>query len=516
MNFTNRLEPGGLLIAMSGFGITRLFVAETLRIDAAIPFLIAGLLPLVVGLGLSVYGVVLAIGPFDPDYVNTIARWHVLGITAMAVVFGITAIDQLLRTGAITVGRDAPLLVANVLLGGAIGGTLTGVQSGRALRQQREIRRSANRALLVNRLLQHEVVNAITIIGGHTDVLSSAEGDRPESTAAIRRAIDRIRDTIEEVGVVARDADQSARTDLERIVRAEVATIREEHDVDVDLAVDAEDTTIVGDDRLSLVVRELLANAATHGDSPSVAISERLHALELTVADGGPGLPPRQRSLLETGAFPEFDDPSAGFGLQIIRLLVTQFGGTIRVSTGGSGDGCTEIAVAFPRTERERIRPESIGLGVSTLIGALVAGLSGGVAMGAYFQFTAGILPVIGSLYGIESPLVGWITHLFHSAIFGLLFAAGIGAPRLRRYASGPVGSGVLGLLWGAVLWLVAAGILMPLWLGLLGIPAPVPNLSVIGLVAHAIWGIVMGVTHRLVSDADPARLLHQFRRRMR
>ncbi|WP_435186497.1 ATP-binding protein [Halobellus sp. EA9] len=516
MNVTDRLEPGGLLIAISGFGVTRFFVAETLRTDAALPFLVAGLLPLVVGLGLSVYGVVLTVGPFESDYVNTVARWHVLGVAAMAVVFGITAVDQLLRTGAITVGREAPLLVANVLLGGAIGGTLTGVQSGRAFRQQQEIQRSANRALLVNRLLQHEVVNAITIIGGHTDVLSSTEGGRPASTAAIQRAIDRIRNTIEEVGVVARDADRSTRTDLERIVRAEVEAIREAYDVDPELAVDAEDTTIVGDDRLSLVVRELLTNAATHGDAPSITITERLHALELTVADDGPGLPQRQRSLLETGQFPEFDDPSAGFGLQIIRLLVTQFGGTIRVSSGESGDGRTEIAVAFPRTERERIRPESIGLGVSTLIGAIVAGLVGGVAMGAYFQLTAGVLPVIGSLYGIESPLVGWITHLFHSAIFGLLFAAGVAAPGLRRYASWPGGSGVLGLLWGVVLWLVAAGILMPLWLQLLGIPAALPNLSVIGLVAHAIWGTVMGITHPLVSGADPARVLHRVRRWLR
>jgi signal transduction histidine kinase len=510
MSFRNRLEPEALLVAFSGFGITRLFVAETLRIDAALPFLIAGLLPLVVGLGLCLYGVALAVGPFAPAYVRTVARWHLLGVATMAAIFGITAVDQLLRTGVVTVGQDAPLLFANVLLGGAVGGTLTGIQSGRSLRQQREIRRSANRALLVNRLLQHEVINSITIIGGHADVLQNTDGDRPESTAAIRRAVDRIRETVDEVGIVARDAEGSDRSDLEQIIRTEVAALREEHDVDPDIVIDAEDTTTVGDDRLSLVVRELLTNAVTHGASPTVTVRERANALELTVGNDGPGLPPGQRTLLESGEFPEFDDPSAGFGLQIIRLLVTQFGGDIRVASGDDGTDRTRITVALPRTEREQLRPETIGLGISTVIGAIVAGVLGGIAMGAYFQSATGVLPVIGSLYGIESPLVGWITHLFHSAIFGLFFAAGTATPAIRRFASGPLRSAALGVLWGVVLWFVAAGVLMPLWLGVLGIPAPVPNLSVNGFVAHVLWGAVMGFSYRVVSAASPGRLVPQ------
>jgi two-component system OmpR family sensor kinase len=141
VRLSQRVRVGGLVVALSGFAITRLFVVEALQVDAAVPFLIAGVVPLVVGLALTVYGVALALGPFTSDYVNTVARWHVLGVGAMLVVFAITGLEGLLTGDGFRLGNDAPLLVANVLLGGAVGGTLTGVRSGRTVQQRREIRR---------------------------------------------------------------------------------------------------------------------------------------------------------------------------------------------------------------------------------------------------------------------------------------------------------------------------------------------------------------------------------------
>ena len=116
--------------------------------------------------------------------------------------------------------------------------------------------------------------------------------------------------------------------------------------------------------------------------------------------------------------------------------------------------------------------------------------------MGIFFQLSTGLLPVIGSLYGIPNPIVGWITHLFHSAVFGLLFAAICAEPRIDRYVSGPASAGGLGLAWGIVLWAIAAGVLMPAWLSLLGASAQLPNLSLAGLVGHALWGVILGITY--------------------
>jgi hypothetical protein len=40
----------------------------------------------------------------------------------------------------------------------------------------------------------------------------------------------------------------------------------------------------------------------------------------------------------------------------------------------------------------------------------------------------------------------------------------------------------------------VAAGIIAPVWLRLLGNPAPIPNLSISLLWAHLTWGLTLGV----------------------
>jgi hypothetical protein len=42
----------------------------------------------------------------------------------------------------------------------------------------------------------------------------------------------------------------------------------------------------------------------------------------------------------------------------------------------------------------------------------------------------------------------------------------------------------------------------MPVWLRLLGIAVPVPNLTLTGFVAHVLRGAVLGVSYRWVSDA--------------
>ncbi len=496
VKLSGRVQYGGLVVALSSFGVTRLFVVEALQVDVALPFLIAGLVPLVVGLALTVYGVTLALGPFTSRYVNTVARWHLLGVGAMVVVFAVTALEGVFRGDGFRLGNGAPLLVANVLLGGAIGGTLTGIRSGKTVTQRREIRRSANQALLVNRLLKHEVLNAATIVDGYAKMIEDGDGDRDDSVIAIREAVGRIKSTVDEVGTMAERGDRSRRVDAAAVAR-EVVDSLGPVPTSVDVSIDAESTTVTADERLAIVVRELLQNAVAHGGgSVALDVREAAHSLELSVVDDGGGLPAAQRALLEEGTFPEFDDPTAGFGLQFVRLLVVQFGGEIDVQVDGDESLGTRITVRLPRTQGRVASPRSVGLGTPDVMRAMLAGVTGGVAMGLFYAATTGLLPVIGSLYGLESPLVGWITHLFHSAVFGLLFAAVCVATRVDRLASGVLRATVLGLGWGLVLWVVGAGLLMPAWLGLVGAVPGTPRFSTAALIGHALWGVVLGVVY--------------------
>jgi len=112
-------------------------------------------------------------------------------------------------------------------------------------------------------------------------------------------------------------------------------------------------------------------------------------------------------------------------------------------------------------------------------------------------------MPVVGALYGVSHVGVGWVTHLFHSIIFGLLFAAGCRVVDIERYISSVSKVALVGLGWGVVLWFVAAGFVMPAWLVAIGEPATLPTLELGRLIAHSLWGVTLGVSYSLLGHSS-------------
>jgi signal transduction histidine kinase len=496
---------GGVVVALFGFVITRLFVAEALRFDSGLAFLVAGIVPLVVGLGVSVYGVAIAIGAFSRAYANTVARWCVMGTGGMVLIVAVTAAGTALREESIWTlfVLDSRLLVANVLLGGAVGGLLIGDRTAVNNDQRRELERRANRARLVNRLLRHEVINAVTVVQGYTEQFEADE-DQAETAAAIRTAAERIHSTVEEIGAIAEERDELEQIDVTARTEREVERLRSRRP-EATVRLRTTEATAPADERFGRVVRELLTNAVENGTAPvvAVAVDATGPTVDVSVADDGPGLPAEQRALLEAGEFPEYDDPTAGFGLQIVRLLVVRYGGEVTVSDEGPDGPGTTVTVTLPWSEPEETIATAVSVTFPNLCRSVIAGAVAGIAMGVFFQLQTGLLPVIGALYGVANPVVGWVTHLFHSVVFALLFAAICSRSVVQRYRTGVFRAGVLGVLWGVTLWLLAAGVLMPVWLSLVGFPTTLPNLSGLGLVGHGLWGVVLGVGYWSLQGID-------------
>lgn len=97
------------------------------------------------------------------------------------------------------------------------------------------------------------------------------------------------------------------------------------------------------------------------------------------------------------------------------------------------------------------------------LAGGIVGGLVGGAAMGA--MITMMMQPVIEvaipALYGLAPPpngLAGWIVHMGHSAVLGVVFAA-IMVTAVGRYADSVGANAVAGIVYGIVLWAVLAAL---------------------------------------------------------
>jgi uncharacterized membrane protein YagU involved in acid resistance len=126
-------------------------------------------------------------------------------------------------------------------------------------------------------------------------------------------------------------------------------------------------------------------------------------------------------------------------------------------------------------------------------LGAMLSGLVAGIVFGLLLQ-DGGSMTTIASLVGMSSVAAGWVVHILISVVFALGFAAVVSVERLTRFADRWSGGVVTGATYGVVLWVVAAGVLMPLWLAAVGAVAPaIPNLSLESLAGHVLYGAVLG-----------------------
>lgn len=127
----------------------------------------------------------------------------------------------------------------------------------------------------------------------------------------------------------------------------------------------------------------------------------------------------------------------------------------------------------------------------------VVGGIAGATVMAVLISvMNAAVLEgAIPALYGLSGGIAGWVVHLSHGAVLGVVFAAIIESDIGDRSAGIVVG---LGLLWGAITWVGLAALTMPLWLSAVGFPMapPFPNFAIPSLLWHVVYGGVLGVAY--------------------
>lgn len=126
-----------------------------------------------------------------------------------------------------------------------------------------------------------------------------------------------------------------------------------------------------------------------------------------------------------------------------------------------------------------------------------VAGLLAAAVMGVVISSMnlSTMQTAIAGLYGQQgSLLTGWIAHLVHGTVFGVLFAATLADPALHRLTDWYWKSLLAGVVYGMMLAIVGAGIIMPIWLATVDLHAPaIPNVTGPMLLWHLVYGLVLG-----------------------
>lgn len=122
---------------------------------------------------------------------------------------------------------------------------------------------------------------------------------------------------------------------------------------------------------------------------------------------------------------------------------------------------------------------------MSRAVTGAVAGLAGGVVFGLLMQMM-GMIAMIAMLVGSTSTAVAWLLHLVVSAAIGAGFGVVLGT-RAANLTRGVV----LGLVYGAVWWVLGPLLLMPAKLGM-----PLFTLDATAaksLMGHLLFGVVTG-----------------------
>lgn len=131
----------------------------------------------------------------------------------------------------------------------------------------------------------------------------------------------------------------------------------------------------------------------------------------------------------------------------------------------------------------------------SSAVAGFVAAITTGLLMSAIQPDM--LRDVIAGLYGFEGNVAaGWAAHLVHGTLFGIAFAVVLTDPALARIGNRVSTTALAGTAYGLVLAVVGAGIIMPIWLGLIGFAdtPPLPAITAPTILWHVVFGLVLGL----------------------
>jgi len=186
---------------------------------------------------------------------------------------------------------------------------------------------------LLNRVLRHNLRNELTVIEGYTDFVDEPP-EGMDIQDRIRRPLRRLVSLSErarELENIAKKAHDPARLDPTELL----SDVADQHrdGATVEVGVDT-DRDICAGTELKTAIDELVTNAVTHaGEDPTVSLSARDDGewVVVTVADDGPGIPPMEVAVVESGQETPLEH-GKGLGLWLVNWVVTQYGGSFQLS----------------------------------------------------------------------------------------------------------------------------------------------------------------------------------------
>lgn len=290
------------------------------------------ILMLILSIGLVYGGYWLANSEFSAEQSWRVTIWVFAGLVgAVALTFWPIFYQRI-----VGVPIADPIFILLVSAGlGANAGVIAGVAQIQSERQFERIQRARDSFEYLNRLLRHNVLNAVNIISGNANLLlEEVQSDSAVTRAnTIQQQSDQITDLIQSVKVLVRqntEYSSSMTVDLSSIVADELEKARESYNGVVIESELTDGVYVQADPLVSAVVENLVTNAIIHHDKQrpqvNVFLDTRAGSAVLRVADNGPGLAEEDKvSMVEPDPYGDH-----GIGLYLVNTLVARYDGEIQ------------------------------------------------------------------------------------------------------------------------------------------------------------------------------------------
>lgn len=216
-------------------------------------------------------------------------------------------------------------------------------------RHESLLTRQTNLAVVLNRVLRHNLRNNMSVIRGYTQLMADKLDNKTIGETALRN-IDRLIDLGEKAGELDRviaSTEESVRTDIQAVVQELADEIQQKHP--------QASISVLSDERITAeflpsferAITELIENAVKHsGATPTITVTVNRvpNAVEISISDDGPGLAQHEIDVFEAGAETPLTHGS-GLGLWLVYWIVTNHDGSIDATASDDG---TTVTVTVP------------------------------------------------------------------------------------------------------------------------------------------------------------------------
>jgi PAS domain S-box-containing protein len=194
---------------------------------------------------------------------------------------------------------------------------------------------------ILNQVLRHDIRNDLQVVTVYIDVLAEEVGDQYEEEIerlheSARHAVELTRTARDVADIMLTEPTDRTPINLQWALEDEIDSIRSAYPEAL-ITTDGPipDVSVLGNDMLDSVFRNVLKNAIQHNDSdvPEVTISTAVseETVQVRIADNGPGVPDDQKEEIFGKGEKGLESAGTGIGLYLVDTLIDAFGGDVWV-----------------------------------------------------------------------------------------------------------------------------------------------------------------------------------------